>query len=118
MINLNNANEVVRKILTAIQTLAEARFKPEYFTRKRTMPFSMLLEFMLINYKESTQAALQKYFKFKGKDDVHMSLSRHSAKPEISSTIRLLKSHSEEYALWIMQMKMKCQSLWGTRFLL
>lgn len=73
MINLNNANEVVRKILTAIQTLAEARFKPEYFTRKRTMPFFMLLEFMLINYKESTQAALEKYFKFKGKDDVHMS---------------------------------------------
>ena len=53
-------------ILRAKATLDESRFKPEYFTRNRKMPFEKLLKFMLSKNKTSTQNALNKFFEKEG----------------------------------------------------
>lgn len=53
-------------ILRAKATLDESRFKPEYFTRNRKMPFEKLLKFMLSMNKTSTQNALNKFFEKEG----------------------------------------------------
>ena len=61
---------ISQTILNDFETLNESRFKPEYFTRSRKMPFNKLLHFLLSMYKTSTQAALNCFLR---KDDITMS---------------------------------------------
>ncbi len=67
-------------ILRAKNTLAESRFKPEYFTRKRKMPFEKLLRFMLSMYKTSSQNALNKFFENEGITMSQQALSKARSK--------------------------------------
>lgn len=62
--------DITTIMLTADETLIESRFKPEYFTRNRKMPFHKLLKFLLSMFKFSAQAALNKFFE---EDDITMS---------------------------------------------
>jgi len=64
------ATVITQTILEDYETLDESRFRPEYFTRSRKMPFCKLLRFLLSMYKTSTQAALNKFLR---KDDITMS---------------------------------------------
>ena len=64
------AIEITREIIYADSTLEESRFRPEYFTRNRLMPFYKLLRFLLSMYKTSSQAALNQFFE---KEEVTMS---------------------------------------------
>lgn len=57
-------------VLKAKSTLENSRFKPEYFTRKRKMPFEKLLKFMFSMYRTSSQNALNKFFE---NEDITMS---------------------------------------------
>lgn len=64
------AIEITREIIYADSTLEESRFRPEYFTRNRLMPFYKLLRFLLSMYKTSSQTALNQFFE---KEEVTMS---------------------------------------------
>ena len=70
MLTLLLATVITQTILEDYETLDESRFRPEYFTRSRKMPFCKLLRFPLSMYKTSTQAALNKFLR---KDDITMS---------------------------------------------
>ena len=61
---------ITQTILEDYETFDESRFRPEYFTRSRKMPFCKLLRFLLSMYKTSTQATLNKFLR---KDDIFMS---------------------------------------------
>lgn len=64
--------ELINRVFTDSQTLAKARLAPQYFTRRRKMPFDRLLNFLLRGRKESSQAALNDFFLQLG-DDIHMT---------------------------------------------
>ena len=57
-------------IIQCKKTLDEARFKPTNFTRKRKMPFDLVLRFMLENAKMSTQTALNRFMRKMTKDSI------------------------------------------------
>ena len=67
MLRLLKATEITSGTLKERTTLTESRFKPGYFTRNRKMPFASLLKFLLSMYKTSSQAALNQYFRRKGR---------------------------------------------------
>jgi hypothetical protein len=52
--------------------LNTARERPEYFTRKRTMPFPLLVLFMLNMIKSSIQTCLNSFFNKLSAEHVHM----------------------------------------------
>jgi hypothetical protein len=56
------ASTVIRTIMEGDETKEKARLDPKYFTRKRKMPFSSLLQFMLNPAKESLQVKLNNFF--------------------------------------------------------
>ena len=66
MVSLLLAVTISASVSRAKLTLTESRFKPEYFTRNRKMPFEKLLHFLISMYKTSSQAALNKFFESKG----------------------------------------------------
>lgn len=70
MLSFLRSVNITSAILNAVETLIESRFKSEYFTRNRKMPFHKLLKFLLSMFKFSTQAALNKFFE---EDDITMS---------------------------------------------
>ena len=70
MLTLLLATMITQTILEDYDTLDESRFRPEYFTRNRKMPFCKLLRYLLSMYKTSTQAALNKFLR---KEDLFMS---------------------------------------------
>jgi len=63
-------------VLKAKSTLENSRFKPEYFTRNRKMPFETLLKFLLFMYRTSSQNALNKFFENKGITMSQQALSK------------------------------------------
>jgi len=69
---LINCAMIIATIFSLKSTLDEARLSPRYFTRRRKMPFDVLLEYLLRGRKCSTQISLNKFFKEKG-DEEHMS---------------------------------------------
>lgn len=71
MILLMYAN-LINQTFRLFSTLQEARFSPKFFTRKRKMPFEMLLRFLLSGRKAAAQAALDEFFQKSG-DEIHMS---------------------------------------------
>lgn len=76
MLSLAFAVAVSASIMRAVSTLSESRFRPEYFTRNRKMPFEKLLHFLLSMYKTSSQAALNKFFESKGITMSQQALSK------------------------------------------
>lgn len=54
------------------RVLEEARLSPRYFTRRRKMPFDMLLRYLLRGAKGSAQAELNDFFRELG-DEIHMT---------------------------------------------
>ena len=66
MLSLAIALVISASIMRAVSTLVESRFKPQYFTRKRKMPFHDLLKYLLSMHRTSTQSALNKFFERKG----------------------------------------------------
>jgi len=65
--------EVIQDIAKSQEILEKARTKPTYFTRKRTMPFSDLLLFLLNPAKECLQTRLNNFLKKIGKIEMRMS---------------------------------------------
>ncbi len=47
MLSLVIAVAISASIVRAASTLSESRFKPQYFTRKRILPFEKLLRYLL-----------------------------------------------------------------------
>ena len=60
---LVNAFYVIRTVFNDPNTLDEARTKPNYFTRKRKLPFDVLLQFLISNHKSSQQNSLNDFTK-------------------------------------------------------
>ena len=61
---MNSVNHVkmLKTVTTAQETLVAARFKETYFTRKRKMPFSDAISFMMDMRKTTLQTRLNLYF--------------------------------------------------------
>ena len=66
--------------MKSVTTLSENRFKPQYFTRNRKLPFQNLLKFLLSMHKTSLQLALNKFFESKGITMSHQDLSKARSK--------------------------------------
>ena len=99
--------EIVKDVAVADTTKEAARFKPCYFTRNRTMPFSEVLYFLLNPAKECLQTRLNRYFKSIGKSEMRMSQqaisaarSRFDHSPfEKMTRIHVEKEYGGEYPL-------------------
>ena len=61
MLSLAITVAISASIVRAASTLNESRFKPQYFTRKRILPFEKLLRYLLSMHKSSTQCALNDF---------------------------------------------------------
>ena len=79
-------------ILRAASTLDESRFKPQYFTRKRVLPFHNLLQYLLSMHKTSSQAALNKFLERKDKTMSQQALSKARSKFDHTPFLKLFKS--------------------------
>ena len=84
-------------ILRAKATLDESRFKPEYFTRNRKMPFEKLLKFMLSMNKTSTQNALNRFFEKEGITMSQQALSKARNKFDHTPFLKLYNAIREAY---------------------
>ena len=71
MILLDYAN-IIAEVFAMEKTLEKARFAPQYFTRKRKMPFHKLLQYLLHGNKCASQAALNEFFLHMG-ELIHMT---------------------------------------------
>ncbi len=80
MLSLAFAIAISATIARAASTLSESRFKPEYFTRKRKMPFESLLKYLLSMHKSSSQSALHNFFERKGITMSQQALSKARSK--------------------------------------
>ena len=69
---LSKFAELVYRVFCDMQTLVDARLAPQYFTRRRKMPFDKLLNYLLRGHKGSSQAVLNEFFQRMG-DDIHMT---------------------------------------------
>ena len=55
--------EIVSRIITAPETMIDARYDPKYFTRNRAMSFVQLLYFLLNPAKECLQIRLNRFYR-------------------------------------------------------
>ena len=62
MLRLADVILILRDVFNAPSTLEKSRISPQYFTRKRKLPFAKILEIMLCMYHKSTQKILNKFF--------------------------------------------------------
>jgi hypothetical protein len=60
--------EISKELIDSLGFLNRARKHSKYFTRERKMPFKKLICFLLSMIKESSQNALERYFKKTGED--------------------------------------------------
>ena len=89
-------------IMRAVSTLNESRLKPQYFTRKRKLPFYALLKFLLSMHKTSTQSALGKFLERKGITMSQQALSKARSKFDHTPFLKLFNGirnafYSSEY---------------------
>ena len=89
-------------IMRAVSTLNESRLKPQYFTRKRKLPFYALLKFLLSMHKTSTQSALGKFLERKGITMSQQALSKARSKFDHTPFLKLFDGirnafYSSEY---------------------
>lgn len=69
---INTADDCIN-VMETPTTLEQARKKPTYFTRTRKMNFQKAVYFLLNMLNESTQVALNRFFKNIGEEETHMS---------------------------------------------
>jgi len=77
-ITFQSAVDTSRERIFSIKFLELARKLPQYFTRKRKMPFTNLVLFMLNMVKTSIQVALDKFFEDIDQEEIHMSQQAYS----------------------------------------
>ena len=75
--------------IRAASTLEESRFKPQYFTRKRILPFEDLLRYLLSMHKTSSQSALNKFLERRGMTMSQQALSKARSKFDHSPFLKL-----------------------------
>lgn len=75
---LVNAFHTIQSVFEDPRTLDEARTRPEYFTRRRKLPFGVLLEFLVSSHKSSQQNSLNEFTKMQR---IHSALSGHGDSP-------------------------------------
>lgn len=89
MLSLAIAVAFSASIVRAASTLDESRFKPQYFTRKRILPFEDLLRYLLSMHKTSNQSALNKFLERRGMTMSQQALSKARSKFDHSPFLKL-----------------------------
>ena len=89
MLTLELSVAISASIMRAASTLNESRFNPQYFTRKRKMPFHDLLKFLLSMHKTSTQCALNSFLERKGITMSQQALSKARSKFDHTPFLKL-----------------------------
>ena len=89
MLSLAIAVAFSASIVRAASTLEESRFKPQYFTRKRILPFEDLLRYLLSMHKTSSQSALNKVLERRGMTMSQQALSKARSKFDHSPFLKL-----------------------------
>ena len=89
MLSFAMAVAISASIMRAVSTLNESRLKPQYFTRKRKLPFFALLKFLLSMHKTSTQSALGKFLERKGTNMSQQALSKARSKFDHTPFLKL-----------------------------
>ena len=89
MLSLAIAVAFSASIVRAASTLEESRFKPQYFTRKRILPFEDLLRYLLSMHKTSSQSALNKFLERRGMTMSQQALSKAHSKFDHSPFLKL-----------------------------
>ena len=102
MLSLAIAVAISASIVRAASTLEESRFKPQYFTRKRILPFEDLLRYLLSMHKTSSQSALNKFLERRGMTMSQQALSKARSKFDHSPFLKLFNGvrdafYSTEY---------------------
>ena len=102
MLSLAFAVAVSASIMRAVSTLKESRFKPQYFTRNRKLPFQALLKFLLSMHKTSSQCALNRFLERKGISMSQQALSKARSKFDHTPFFKLFTGvrdafYGEEY---------------------
>lgn len=102
MLSFAVAVAISASIMRAVSTLNESRLKPQYFTRKRKLPFYALLKFLLSMHKTSTQSALGKFLERKGITMSQQALSKARSKFDHTPFLKLFNGirnafYSSEY---------------------
>ena len=102
MLSFAMAVAISASIMRAVSTLNESRLKPQYFTRKRKLPFYALLKFLLSMHKTSTQSALGKFLERKGITMSQQALSKARSKFDHTPFLKLFNGirnafYSSEY---------------------
>ena len=102
MLSFAVAVAISASIMKAVSTLNESRLKPQYFTRKRKLPFYALLKFLLSMHKTSTQSALGKFLERKGITMSQQALSKARSKFDHTPFLKLFNGirnafYSSEY---------------------
>lgn len=102
MLSLVIAVSISASIIRAVSTLNESRFKPQYFTRKRILPFEDLLRYLLSMHKTSNQSALNKFLERRDITMSQQALSKARSKFDHSPFLKLFNGvrnafYSEEY---------------------
>ena len=102
MLSFGVAVAISASIMRAVSTLNESRLKPQYFTRKRKLPFYALLKFLLSMHKTSTQSALGKFLERKGITMSQQALSKARSKFDHTPFLKLFNGirnafYSSEY---------------------
>ena len=104
MLSFAMAVAISASIMRAVSTLNESRLKPQYFTRKRKLPFYALLKFLLSMHKTSTQSALGKFLERKGITMSQQALSKARSKFDHTPFLKLFDGirnafYSSEYTV-------------------
>ena len=89
MFSLVIAAAISASIMRAASTLNESRFKPQFFTRKRKLPFHDLLKYLLSMHKTSSQSALNIFFERKGITMSQQALSKARSKFDHTPFLKL-----------------------------
>ena len=89
MLSLAIAVAFSASIVRASSTLEESRFKPQYFTRNRILPFEDLLRYLLSMHKTSSQSALNKFLERRGMTMSQQALSKARSKFDHSPFLKL-----------------------------
>ena len=102
MLSLVIAVSISASIIRAASTLNESRFKPQYFTRKRILPFENLLRYLLSMHKTSNQSALNKFLERRDITMSQQALSKARSKFDHSPFLKLFNGvrnafYSAEY---------------------
>lgn len=89
MLSLAIAVAISASVMRAVSTLNESRFKPQYFTRKRILPFHDLLKYLLSMHKSSSQSSLHNFLERKNLTMSQQALSKARSKFDHTPFLKL-----------------------------